>query len=367
MSNTSLDDSSSDDVLVHVRDVHCHPTDTPISQEAMDSLRISICAMATKHSDQALVRNLAQRWPNKVTPCFGYHPWFTHWIAVTQPESKEHHYRSVLLNSSEVDTKLEDDFQRILPQLPEPILLSDVLAGIQDNLEGFPNAMLGEVGLDRAFRIPWNPDPSVPKRLSPFTVPLEYQIKILEAQLDIAVRMKRNVSLHSVKAQQATLELFDRLAKKYGYDWDAISIDMHSCGLSSQMWKSLERNHPNVYLSLSLAINSRSPSHRELITVADPKRILAESDYNDIDLSAPNTWKMILLIAQVKGWKVETSWQEDLAEDQWGTVRKLEENWRTFARGNHAQKRKELEASRQSRKLRKDVNWEISSNSDVDQ
>lgn len=65
-------DLPSDDVLRHVVDVHCHPTDAPqISPEAMDQLQITVCAMASRESDQPLVRNLATSHPSKVIPCFG--------------------------------------------------------------------------------------------------------------------------------------------------------------------------------------------------------------------------------------------------------------------------------------------------------
>lgn len=58
-------------VLAHVVDVHCHPTDSPIITEVMESLPIRICAMATRGSDQKLVKNLAEAYPAKVIPCFG--------------------------------------------------------------------------------------------------------------------------------------------------------------------------------------------------------------------------------------------------------------------------------------------------------
>ena len=130
--------------------------------------------------------------------------------------------------------------ERLLPDLPEPILLSDVLKNLHTNLTDFPNAMLGEVGLDRSFRIPWSPDPNIKRKLSDFTVPLEHQMRVLEAQLQLAVELKRSVSFHSVKSQQATLQLIDRMSKKYGEGWDMISLDMHSCGMSPEMWLILE-------------------------------------------------------------------------------------------------------------------------------
>lgn len=59
------------EILRHVVDVHCHPTDSPIPTEYMESLPITICAMSTRPSDQDLVRDLATAYPEKVIPSFG--------------------------------------------------------------------------------------------------------------------------------------------------------------------------------------------------------------------------------------------------------------------------------------------------------
>lgn len=63
----------SPDVLSHIVDVHCHPTDAleGVSDTSMDRLKITVCAMSTMPSDQAKVRDLASRYPEKVVPCFG--------------------------------------------------------------------------------------------------------------------------------------------------------------------------------------------------------------------------------------------------------------------------------------------------------
>lgn len=48
------------------------------------------------------------------------------------------------------------------------------------------------------------------------------------------------------------------------------------------------------------------------------------------------TWDMLRTIAEVKGWTVEDGeWNDDVDEPQWGAVRRLEENWKAFKRGNH--------------------------------
>ncbi len=107
--------------------------------------------------------------------------------------------------------------------------------------------MLGEVGLDRACRIPYT-SPALPpyvendsrRDLSPFTIPLSHQLAILEAQIELAIELKRNVSFHSVKCQQTTVGLLDKLKAKHEEDWNAISVDMHSCGLSVETWRDIE-------------------------------------------------------------------------------------------------------------------------------
>jgi hypothetical protein len=76
---------------------------------------------------------------------------------------------------------------------------------------------------------------------------------------------------------------------------------------------------------------------RELIAVCSPDRILAESDYNDIDTVTTRTWDMMKLIANVRKWPLETVWMDDpeLEDKDWGVVRRLERNWNKFKAGNH--------------------------------
>jgi hypothetical protein len=44
---------------------------------------------------------------------------------------------------------------------------------------------------------------------------------------------------------------------------------------------------------------------------------------------------MVLIVAEVKGWPVESSWEEVVDESQQGVVRHLENNWKDFVQGNH--------------------------------
>lgn len=130
-------------------------------------------------------------------------------------------------------------FNKLLSLLPDPIPLEHILLDLRHNLEAFPQAMLGEVGMDRVFRIPFDYH-AERRELTPFTVPFEHQLAILEAQLDLAVELRRNVSIHSVKSQLATSQLLAKMKAKHLDNWSKISIDLHSCGLSPESWRDIE-------------------------------------------------------------------------------------------------------------------------------
>ena len=133
----------------------------------------------------------------------------------------------------------ESQFATLLANLPDPRPLSEVLVELRQNLSDFSESMLGEVGLDRVFRIPLDYFAS-PRHLTTFTIPLAHQVTILEAQIEVAVELGRNISVHSVKSQQATLELLGKMKRKFGEKWNQISVDMHSCGFSPQTWRDIE-------------------------------------------------------------------------------------------------------------------------------
>lgn len=302
----------------HLVDVHCHPTDTDVSASAMAELPITMCSMSSSTKDQTLVAQLARDWPDKVVPAFGYHPWFVHQFSIetSKPLNKEEHYASLFAGQNYMVT-----------DLPDPILLSNILAELRRNLLEFPMAMVGEIGLDKSFRV-------IPRSNNPLTLPFTHQLAIFEAQFELAIELQRNVSVHAVRTPQATIDLLDKLKAKHGSAFKAISVDLHSCSLSVESWKSVEKRHPNVYLSFSTGINGRSEAYRALIKAADPSRILVESDWNSVGECASRTWDILCIVAEVKGWKVEEDmWDVDAPKDDWGVFRRLEANWLAF-KGN---------------------------------
>ncbi|KAF5313119.1 hypothetical protein D9619_002588 [Psilocybe cf. subviscida] len=333
-------------ILCHLVDVHCHPTDAPelLTFAAMEGLQMTVCAMSTHGDDQDRVRGLAEKYPDKVVPCFGHHPWWSHLISTTddtEPD-KETHYRRLFLpntvsDSSQTNSKPtppnhEAAFTSLLPHLPPPRPLSSILTELRTNLNLFPTAMLGEVGLDRIFRVPiqYHVAPGEKRELTPFTISLDHQLKVLKAQLLVAVELGRNFNVHSVKAQQATVDLLAEVRKEVG----------------EEKW--MRKKHNNVFLSLSTVINHNHGSMRDLIATCSQDRILAESDFYDISRCTAQTWDMVQIIAEVKGWRVESSWDYTTdgdgtdntnavkeGEESWGVVKKLERNWFRFRDGNH--------------------------------
>lgn len=106
--------------------------------------------------------------------------------------------------------------------------------------------------MDRAVRIPYDYD-ATPRILTRFTIPFEHQLKIFEAQLELAVELKRSVSMHCVKSHDATIQVFGRMAKKFGDEFWDVSVDLHSCGVGPQIWKDIEvrllQTRPNRLLT----------------------------------------------------------------------------------------------------------------------
>lgn len=229
-----------------VHDAHCHPTDTMSSAPTIPSMKASgLIIMSTRFQDQSLVAALAEEYGvydpktplesrGRIVPSFGYHPWFSYLIwddedadlkKLPAEELKIVHYKRVL-TSNPTD--------ELIVALPEPKKLSEVLREMREYLERFPVALVGEIGLDRGFRIPFPFEPPftqeqleiddeeverIPeqeeegRRLSPHRVSMTHQKKIFVAQLKLAGELKRAVSVHGVQCHGALFDTFRELWK----------------------------------------------------------------------------------------------------------------------------------------------------------
>ncbi|KAL4779605.1 hypothetical protein BJX76DRAFT_351651 [Aspergillus varians] len=240
MSQVNHQDESEFPWEIGVFDAHCHPTDTMASVAEICRMKAAtLTVMSTRADDQDLVLETALHLANldssngnaeRIVPCFGWHPWFSHQIrddtaaaksesedpSPSAAEAKTSHYRKVLKPSP------DDDF---ILSLPDPKPLSQLLSETRSRLLRFPTALVGEIGLDRAFRLPqpWTqeetesrdgrmtPGSREGRRLSPHQVRPEHQKTVLEAQLRLAGELQRPVSVHSVQAHGAVIEVFKKL------------------------------------------------------------------------------------------------------------------------------------------------------------
>ncbi|CAG8239867.1 unnamed protein product [Penicillium nalgiovense] len=221
---------------IGIYDAHCHPTDTLASIADIPQMKATtLTIMATRGEDQDLVQQTAvslsakesQSTSDRVVPCFGWHPWFSHQIlddtaqptaAQSPAEHKYAHYAAVL-------TPSPADDQSFIDLLPVPKPLSELISETRNRLQQFPNALVGEVGLDRSFRLPspWSstdienrddqltPGAREGRRLSIYRVKPEHQRTVLKAQLQLAGEMDRAVSLHSVQAHGGVFEVLKEL------------------------------------------------------------------------------------------------------------------------------------------------------------
>ncbi|RXK38871.1 hypothetical protein M231_03820 [Tremella mesenterica] len=405
--------------LCHVVPKDKSPSSTGYSPSFTDSIdspnvipsgpreQTSASSQLTRLSSSSSKRNEV-----KVVACFGYHPWFVHRYTLHDtPPDKSTHYRSLFLSHKPTTTQ-KQLLDTLLPYLPDPIpfrpLLNGVRANIERCLKNGKLVMLGEVGLDGQARLRWpsearhlyvekssmegvwndlkdqtksggndetrrgQDDDEEWKRLTPFKTVLSHQRAILDAQLELAVELGINVSLHSVAAPGPTAEALLALKKKHGKHFThRVNVDLHSAGgWSPSFWTQTAKNLPNLYASPSILITGRSISAPDLIRSISPDKLLVESDSHDVRLSGQLVWAACVWIASCRSWRLEGSTppttgvrgKEQNTGSKWGsetgkesenkerendrtvdptepyetdgdevwTVRQLERNWRRF-------------------------------------
>ena len=336
------------------------------------------CIMSTNTTDQHLVSGLAERCPKeRIVPAFGHHPWFTHWISTEEEPTKEEHYRSLfpdppLLDESDDCSVSELDL--ILPSLPEPVPLRKILDELSAALQRFPHAILGEVGVDKSFRLPFPPEsyatldrlerkagkqkedtsahdepgccsssaPLPKRRLSRLQTPLSHQLHILRAQIAVAVQHRRPISFHSVRAAGCTTDfLLDLCTSLHPGGWDDVpsfrdvNLDLHSCTISAQGIVQVQKRHANVYVSFSTTINSRQKGLKEQVEATDPKRLLSESDWHSAEGLSERVSDIIKLFAESKSVLDHLKLQSDAGEEEKlrAVIAMIRRNWRRFLIG----------------------------------
>ncbi|KAK2827804.1 hypothetical protein FQN49_007326 [Arthroderma sp. PD_2] len=298
---------------IGVFDAHCHPTDTMSSIDDIKAMKAAtLTVMATREQDQELVSQIALQFKgsnqiseqdpetcnDRIIPCFGWHPWFSHQIfddtKHDQPRDSEYlasikteHYKNVL-------TPLIND-EELLNDLPAPFSLMELISKTKERLQRHPHALVGEIGLDKSFRIPkaWSSggsegnenntassDSSITpgtrggRALSPYRVKMEHQRAVLKAQLRIAGELQRPVSLHSVQAHGAIIEVLQELWA--GHEKIVISNRQRKRG------SSVPRAHEGEDISPSTSTEG-SESKKNINSKPFPPRICMHSYSGPVD------------------------------------------------------------------------------------
>ncbi|KAI5463093.1 TatD family [Mariannaea sp. PMI_226] len=394
---------------IPICDAHCHPTDTMASVESFPAMRATaLTVMATRLQDQDLVADLATQYPvvdqktfsrrcaarlgNKevsdgtantaanggpfVVPSFGWHPWFSHLLyddeapeptyrpatstsgsGTDHPPDPSHedaakakiaHYTSVLAPAPSPD---------FIRSLPDPLPISSFISSTKHRLRAHPHALVGEIGLDKAFRLPraWNPSDHVSRDdgltpggregrlLSPYRVRMEHQRIVMAAQLRLAAEMRRAVSIHGVQAHGV---LYDTLAATWrGHEKEVVSrrkrrmvaqgaedfssdsegegdeppampypprICLHSFSAGAEMLKQyLNPAIPaRIFVSLSSAVNLSTEASQaktdEIIRGLPDDRLLVESDLHTAgEVMDAALEEMYRYVCDIKGWTLE--------------------------------------------------------------
>ncbi|WPG98136.1 Cut9-interacting protein scn1 [Acrodontium crateriforme] len=379
-----------------VFDAHCHPTDTLNSLQSLPSMKANVLTiMATRAEDQELVAQAADEYgvtgddiksanfdwskTHKILPAFGWHPWFSHQMfdeaeydgaTTLSADQKVAHYQSVLVPKSD-----DRDF---LLSLPDPRPFASFINQLRDYLSRYPLALVGEVGLDKSFRIPeaWLPEQAEQRnddltpggregrRLSPYRVSVDHQRRVLNAQLVLAGKMSRAVSLHGVAAHGVLYEALAQTwqgherhapSKRERRKCDAIGTmksAQSECSDESSMTLAKTLPYPprvclhsysgpaetvkmytaatvpcEVYFSFSTTINAWTEFMNGKVEAAvravPDDKILIESDLHTAGERMDNyLQEAARKICQIKGWELDNG------------VELLAHNWKSFAFGS---------------------------------
>ncbi|KPM45391.1 hypothetical protein AK830_g1190 [Neonectria ditissima] len=351
---------------IGVFDAHNHVAERMHSVSDLAHMKArSIAVMATRTQDQSFVADLAAAHGAKGPGCFsrdattvvagyGRHPWFCHELYDDTSEdptyvssedveaAKGRHYKAVLTPSPEDPAFWHD--------LPTPMPLSTFIAETRTRLRADPTAMVGEVGLDKPFRLPmqWQPEAKAvrdPARtpggrerrpLSPHNIQMSHQKTVLMAHLRLAGELGRAVSVHGVQVHGV---LYDFLTSSWkGYELKGKRaqekerksqtednkddekeakpypprICLHSfSGKSDAVKQYLRPSIPaQIYFSFSKTNNLSSGAARvkteDAVKLVPDNRVLVESDLHTAgDRMDSELEEMYRTICEIKGWDLE--------------------------------------------------------------
>lgn len=279
--------------MVPYVDAHCHISGQGQVDHTEGTRR---CVMSNYGNDWAHLKNV-----DGVERCFGVHPWYSHLFCL-RPGNRRSHYESVL------EWKDGEEFEQLLSQLPDPIALEDYIGREFDESQV---VAVGEIGLDKLFRLPNNGYyvPESGARLSRVKVKMSHQIEVFRRMCRLACEYKKPVSLHGVKCHGVLFDLcIDELLPT-----DEVKVCLHSyTGSLQTLSGSWLRNFPRsrIFLSVSRYINLKDQdAATELLKSVPRECLLTETDF---PIDTQPTEQLMAQLQQVCQQIIEACNLEDL-------------------------------------------------------
>jgi len=333
--------------------------------------------MATRTQDQPLIERIVEEHGVKGPECFsqdkttviagyGRHPWFSHQLyddSVDNPtyvpsddveEAKGRHYKVVLSPPPEDPAWWHQE--------PVPIALSTFIEETRNRLLKDPFAMVGEIGLDKPFRLPMHWTDPRPERdpartdggrerrpLSQHRITIPHQKAVFMAHLKLAGELGRPVSVHGVQVHGLLYDALNECWKGHelkgrrSRDKEKKEnpntaeegapkpypprICLHSfSGKSDAVKQYLKPSIPaKIFFSFSKANNlsfGASEKTEDAVKAVPDNRILVESDLHTAgERMDSELEEMYRAICEFKGWALEEG------------VKKIADNYKEFVFG----------------------------------
>lgn len=298
--------------LAHLGDSHCHLS-VEINRSRADSLVDTLedydvherffKLMSTNHIDIEIIDYILQKLKNPVIQgYFGIHPWYSH-LFTNGETDKVKHYNEVL--SPAPDNELLDI-------LPHPININEHLNQITELCKRYPGSGIGELGLDKMFRIPsngyyGNQEIQEDIKLTNCRVKMDHQMMVFTKQLELAQKLERPISVHCVKAHGP---LYDTIKQ---YDIPLIILHSFSGSVDqAKRWvKDYTKRNQKLKFSFSNYINGveeKREAFKQLIDILHDDQILIETDMS-LDKHLNNDYEKHLFgisetVRQLRGWDI---------------------------------------------------------------
>ncbi|CAI4035730.1 hypothetical protein SMKI_13G3810 [Saccharomyces mikatae IFO 1815] len=306
-------------------DAHCHVITDPDSAVGGDdggSKNTLRCVMSSNPYDWKNLKKMANNSTRRENLYlgFGVHPWYSHLFYIGDQRDKISHYLNVL------EYKNKEQFDGLVRVLPEPLDLEEyILREFNEKLV----SVIGEVGLDKLFRLPASGfyTQNEKTRLTTVKVKLSHQEAVFRRFCRLARKTNKPISIHDVKCHGKLNDICNEELLPY----HSVNICLHSYTGSKEtlLTQWLKKFPPDrIFVSLSKWINFKNPEEGDTLVRGLPKTcILTETDF-PVDNPDPSYQRDLTEQLQYLNKQIAQAWGESLDATQ--VASHIYENFQKF-------------------------------------